>query len=163
MLVTLGLTPSFGASSRGVAANRPSPANAAAQKQKQDQVRLVQLAQLAGVDRRVRAHEQAHLAVAGPYALGGPSYTYQTGPDGKQYAVGGEVAIDASPIPGDPQATLAKERTVQAAANAPADPSTQDRQVAAQAAIAEQQALMDIAKQSNGSAPASGQIFSITA
>ena len=31
-------------------------------------------------DREVRAHEQAHLAAAGPYAKGPPSFEFQTGP-----------------------------------------------------------------------------------
>ena len=42
-------------------------------------------------DREVRQHEQAHMAAAGPYAKGGPSYEYTRGPDGKRHAVGGEV------------------------------------------------------------------------
>ena len=40
-------------------------------------------------DQQVRAHEQAHLAAAGSLAQGGPSFSYQTGPDGKRYATGG--------------------------------------------------------------------------
>ena len=85
-------------------------------------------------DREVRAHEQAHLASAGPYAKGPPSFEFQTGPDGKPYAVGGEVQIDTSKVAGNPQATLVKAQTIRRAANAPRDPSAQDRQVAAQAA-----------------------------
>jgi hypothetical protein len=57
-------------------------------------------------DREVRSHEQAHLAAAGSLASGGPTLTYQVGPDGKRYAVGGEVPIAASEVPGDPRATL---------------------------------------------------------
>ena len=49
-------------------------------------------------DAEVRAHEQAHLAAAGPYANGAPTFEFQTGPDGWQYAVGGEVSIDTSPV-----------------------------------------------------------------
>src|SRR5437660_12427756 len=100
-------------------------------------------------------------------ARGGPSYQYQTGPDGKQYAIGGEVSIDTSPVPGDPAATAQKARVVQAAANAPADPSTQDRQVAAQAARMEQQAILELARirsvapSAYGSSPEPGKIFSI--
>ena len=52
---------------------------------------------------------------AGPYATGGASFTYVTGPDGKQYAVGGEVKIDISPEAG-PEATLRKAEAIQAAA-----------------------------------------------
>src|SRR5699024_619486 len=59
--------------------------------------------------------------------------TYQRGPDGNQYAVGGAVSIDISPVEGDPQATIEKMRQVRAAAMAPAQPSGQDRTVAAQA------------------------------
>ena len=90
------------------------------------------LADLKARDREVRAHEAAHQAVGGQYA-GSISYVYQRGPDGAQYAVGGEVSIDTSPIHGDAQATIEKMRTVRAAALAPAEPSSQDRAVAAEA------------------------------
>lgn len=82
-------------------------------------------------DREVRAHEQAHAAVGGSLA-GSPSYDYQTGPDGKKYAVGGEVSIDVSKT-NNPEDTIRKMQTVRAAALAPAEPSSQDRKVAAQA------------------------------
>ncbi|RPH38701.1 MAG: hypothetical protein EHM86_09190, partial [Desulfobulbaceae bacterium] len=49
---------------------------------------LKQLSELKGRDREVRAHEQAHLSVAGQYAAGGASYTFQRGPDGNSYAIG---------------------------------------------------------------------------
>lgn len=83
-------------------------------------------------DREVRIHEQQHAAVGGQYA-GAPSYDYQTGPDGKQYAVGGEVQIDISPIPGDPRATIDKMQQVKAAALAPTEPSQADKAAAARA------------------------------
>lgn len=82
-------------------------------------------------DREVRAHEQAHAAIGGSLA-GAPSYEFQTGPDGKKYAVGGEVSIDVSKT-NDPESTIRKMQTVRAAALAPAEPSSQDRKVAAQA------------------------------
>ncbi len=81
-------------------------------------------------DREVRAHERAHQAAGGQHA-GAASYTFQKGPDGRSYAVGGEVPIDASEIKGDPQATIEKMQQVKAAALAPAEPSGQDRKVAA--------------------------------
>ncbi len=90
------------------------------------------LADLKARDREVRAHEAAHQAVGGQYA-GSVSYVYERGPNGAQYAVGGEVSIDTSPVQGDPQATIEKMRTVRAAALAPAEPSPQDRAVAAEA------------------------------
>src|SRR5690554_3203189 len=97
-----------------------------------DEAALKELRSLKARDREVRAHEQAHQAVGGQYA-GSVSYTYQRGPDGNQYAIGGEVSIDISPVEGDPQATIEKMRQVRAAAMAPAQPSGQDRAVAAQA------------------------------
>ncbi len=102
-------------------------------------------------DREVRAHEAAHVAAGGAYIRGGTSFSYQTGPDGKRYAVGGEVGIDTSAVPGNPQATIAKMQQVRAAALAPASPSGQDRAVATQASRAENQARMEAAEQTRQS------------
>lgn len=101
--------------------------------------------QLAARDREVRNHEEAHARVGGQYA-GSPSYTFQEGPDGKQYAIGGEVAIDVSPVPDNPEATITKMEVVKAAALAPAEPSGQDRKVAAIADATRQQAIADLAE-----------------
>jgi len=98
-------------------------------------------------DREVRQHEQAHLAAAGQYAQGAATFTYQRGSDGKNYAVGGEVQIDTSAVAGDPEATIRKMQAVQAAATAPADPSGQDRSVAASAAQTAAQARIDLQRQ----------------
>lgn len=85
-------------------------------------------------DREVRAHETAHKSAAGSLARGSPSYSFQRGPDGVSYAIGGEVQIDLSPVPGNPEATLRKAQQIRAAALAPAQPSAQDYAVAAEAA-----------------------------
>ena len=77
------------------------------------------------------------MAAGGRYITGGASYTYERGPDGAEYAVGGEVGIDTSPVPGNPEATAEKMRIVRAAALAPSDPSAADLAVAASAAEAE--------------------------
>lgn len=98
-------------------------------------------------DQEVRRHEQAHKAAAGQHASGGPSFEFTTGPDGKRYATGGEVNIDTSAVPGDPQATIAKMQQIQRAANAPANPSSQDRAVAAQASAAERAARAELSEQ----------------
>lgn len=95
-------------------------------------------------DQEVRTHEQAHKATGGQFA-GAASYSYQTGPDGRQYAVGGEVSVDLSPVPGDPQATIAKMQQIRRAALAPAQPSSQDMQVAAQASRIETEAQAELA------------------
>lgn len=98
-------------------------------------------------DREVRRHESAHIAAAGGQAKGGATFEYETGPDGKRYAVGGEVQIDTSEVQGNPRATIAKMQQVRRAANAPAEPSSQDRQVAAQAQASEQRARAELAKE----------------
>ena len=102
------------------------------------------------------AHEQAHAAVGGRYA-GAPSYTYERGPDGKRYAVGGEVGIDTSPVPNDPEATLRKMEVVIRAALAPAEPSAQDRQVAAQAQLQMAEARVELAQQQRSEAQAASE------
>ena len=105
---------------------------------------LAQLRELRSRDREVRAHEQAHAAAAGPHAVGGPSYTFETGPDGRRYAVAGEVQIDTSAA-ADPAATLAKARQIRRAALAPAEPSPQDRRVAAEAVAMAAKARAELA------------------
>lgn len=102
-------------------------------------------------DAEVRQHEQAHLAVAGTYARGGAHYTYTRGPDGQMYATGGEVSIDTG-AERDPEATIRKEEQVRAAALAPANPSGQDRAVAAQAAQIEGEARAELAQQQTAKA-----------
>lgn len=96
-------------------------------------------------DREVRAHELAHVSVGGQYTSGA-SFTYEKGSDGVLYAVAGEVSIDTSETPGDPQATLEKAQVIQRAALAPAEPSSQDRAVAAAASAMAQKARAEIAQ-----------------
>ena len=110
-----------------------------------------QLRELRQRDAEVRAHEKAHMAAGGQYVAGGPSYEYQRGPDGRQYAIGGHVSIDASSIPDDPEASAAKARQVRRAALAPGEPSAQDRAVAAKAAAQEAQAARE-KQEENGEA-----------
>jgi hypothetical protein len=119
----------------------------AAEKGSRSSEMLNQLAQLKARDSEVRAHESAHIAAGGRYITGGASYTYQKGPDGGQYAVGGEVGIDSSPVPGKPEETAEKMRIVRAAALAPSDPSAADLSVAASAAQVEAEALSEIAQE----------------
>jgi hypothetical protein len=111
-------------------------------------------------DREVRAHEQAHKSVGGQYA-GAISFSYQSGPDGRRYAVGGEVPIDVSPIPGNPEATIAKMAIVKAAATAPAQPSTQDIMVASEAGRimleAQNDLMLEKTRETDDSSPASGK------
>lgn len=107
---------------------------------------LAQVRQLQARDRAVRQHEQAHMSAAAGLATSGPSYTYQRGPDGINYAIGGEVSIDVSPGR-TPEETLEKAKTIERAALAPKDPSGADRAVAAQARNMAQEAQQEIAVQ----------------
>ncbi len=114
--------------------------------EQQRQQELSEIQQLSARDMEVRNHELAHAAVGGSYA-GAPSYEYQTGPDGKKYAVGGEVSIDVSKG-ATPQETIEKMQTVKAAALAPAEPSSQDRKVAAEASQNIAEARVELVRES---------------
>lgn len=113
----------------------------------QEQQDAEQIKELKARDTEVRIHEQAHATVGGQYA-GSPSYEYQRGPDGTNYAVGGEVQIDVAEIKGDPKATIEKMQTVRAAALAPQEPSSADRSIAADATQKLMAAQAELASQS---------------
>lgn len=101
------------------------------------------VAELARIDAEVRAHEQAHISAGRGVVTSGPTYTYTYGPDGKQYAVGGEVGIDTSPEQ-KPEANIDKGQRIQDAALAPTQPSPQDYQVAAVGSQLEAQGRQDL-------------------
>lgn len=111
-----------------------------------DTVEKQQIVQeLSARDREVRQHEMAHKA-AGAGITGAVAYSYERGPDGRMYAVGGEVSIDTSAVPGDPEATLEKAEKIIRAALAPAEPSAQDYRVAAQARAMAAEARAELAR-----------------
>lgn len=112
---------------------------------RQEEQRILQ--QLKSRDREVRAHEAAHMAAGRPYIRSGPSYTYQRGPDGRSYAIGGQVQLDTSEERNDPEATLNKAEQVRRAALAPAQPSPQDLSVAADASQLAARARVELAAQ----------------
>lgn len=92
----------------------------------------------------VRVHENAHKSAGGQYAAA-PTYTYETGPDGKRYITDGEVSIDIGEEK-DPQATIEKMQIVKRAAMAPAEPSGQDRKVYQEANQKEAAARQELAE-----------------
>ena len=94
-------------------------------------------------DQEVRAHEQAHKLAASDLVKGAATYTYQIGPDGKRYAIGGEIHIDTSPG-NTPEESLEKARKIKSAASAPAEPSSRDHSVAADAAKLEANARKEL-------------------
>lgn len=107
---------------------------------------LADLLELRATDASVKAHEASHLAAAGGLARSGASFKYTRGPDGNQYAVAGEVSIDSSEG-STPRETIQKARRIRAAALAPANPSPQDRAVAANASAMATRATAELAKE----------------
>lgn len=130
----------------GEAAEKKNAAAEAGSDKKFDEQEQKEVQKLQQRDREVRQHEQAHVAAAGRYARGGAQLEFTRGPDGRQYATGGEASIDVSPE-STPAATIAKAEIVRRAALAPAEPSSQDRQVAAQASQLELEARRQLAEQ----------------
>ncbi len=120
------------------------------------------IAQLKKQDQEVKEHERAHLAAGGGLVRGGASYTYTRGPDGRMYAVSGEVQIDVSPEQ-TPEATIRKMEQVRRAALAPKDPSPTDRAVAARAAQIEARARMEKRRQDSGEHRQTGARISVRA
>lgn len=138
--------------------NSRKPRDGATEARKLEQDQQV-IKRLSARDLEVRAHEQAHASVGGQYA-GAAQFSYERGPDGVRYAVGGEVPIDVG-REASPEATLRKAQVVKRAALAPAEPSPQDRRVATEAtrmeAIARQQLAVERARQDGGSSEVSGE------
>lgn len=132
------------------AAARPEDAKPASAPQLSATDRQVIVA-LQNRDREVHAHESAHKAVGGAL-VGNADFAYQTGPDGRRYAVGGEVSIDSG-AEREPRATILKMQRVVAAALAPAEPSAQDRSVAGQARATMNAAQLQVNQQQRESNP----------
>jgi hypothetical protein len=112
--------------------SKDAPVTPPAEKKAEDPQIQQEVAQLKAIEEKVKAHEAAHKAAGG--AMTGPiSYSYTRGPDGRSYVTGGEVPISITPGK-TPQETISRMQQVIQAALAPADPSSQDRAVAGQAA-----------------------------
>jgi hypothetical protein len=92
-------------------------------------------------DADVKAHEQLHASLAGTKSP--ISYKYQAGPDGKLYAVGGEVRFDTS-MPKDPKEAALKLDKIQKAASAPEGLSAADASIATSANLMKQMIQMKI-------------------
>lgn len=89
-----------------------------------------QVRRLQAADSAVRQHEGLHFrASAGLGSL--PEYQTVTGPDGKQYAVGGSVGVSGT-RGADPEKAAREAQTLVLAATAPGDASAQDLSAARQ-------------------------------
>ncbi len=126
---------------------KKSAEDSSTEKLSEDEKRLVQ--DLRSRDAEVRTHEAAHQA-AGGGMTGAASYTYQQGPDGRMYAIGGEVSISI-PSGSTPQESMRNAQQAIAAAMAPADPSGQDFAVASSAMVMLMKAQQQLLKESQES------------
>jgi len=106
------------------------------------------VAELQERDREVRNEENRHKAAAGKFA-GEPQYVYRRGPDGKLYAVEGEVPINVD-VTGTADDRKAALRRVEAAAVSVQSPSSGDFGAVATAATA-------IAAQQNPAQPSAAE------
>jgi len=122
---------------------KKSAEDSSTEKLSEDEKRLVQ--DLRSRDAEVRTHEAAHQA-AGGGMTGAASYTYQQGPDGRMYAIGGEVSISI-PSGSTPQESMRNAQQAIAAAMAPADPSGQDFAVASSAMVMLMKAQQQLLKE----------------
>ena len=107
-----------------------------------------EVSELKMTDAEVRAHENAHKAAAAGLTSSAPNYEYETGPDGRKYAVAGDVNVSYQHSE-DPEVNLRNAQQLKASALAPADPSSQDRKVAAQADREIAQARQEIFEEQN--------------
>jgi len=139
-------TPPAAATGNPAADEKAESSHSSGTNQQLTEEQRAQVQALQSRDREVRAHEAAHMAAAGGLARGGASYSYETGPDNRRYAVGGEVSIDTSPGK-SPEETLQKAQTIRAAAQAPAKPSQQDLAIAASAGQMAAEAQAELAAQ----------------
>lgn len=96
-------------------------------------------------DAEIRTHEQIHASIG--HTTTPISYTYQQGPDGKMYAIGGSVRLDTS-IPNDPKAAAFKLDMLQKAASGPTQMSAADGSIAQQSNL--NKILLDIEGEKDG-------------
>ena len=120
-------------------------ADAASKRKELSDQEKAELRDLEKRDHEVRTHEAAHLAAAGNLAKGGARFEFVTGPNGRRFAVEGEVQISI-PKGKTPDESADIARQAQRAALAPGKPSAQDRAVAARAAQSAAKAEREAAK-----------------
>lgn len=90
------------------------------------------LRRLKNRDAHVKAHEASHAGSGGVMTIGAPSYTYQIGPDGKPYAIGGKVTLASRPA-SNPRMAELHARSLKNASLSVDDPSPQDLAAASSA------------------------------
>lgn len=106
---------------------------------------LQQLRELERQDQQVRTRDMAFIAAAGG-AAGSYSVEYETGPDGRRYAVGADIKLDTSDG-ATPEQTLAKARALRAATMSARGESSTDASAAAKAVRMEAEAHAEIERE----------------
>lgn len=92
-----------------------------------------ELRELRETDRQVRRQQRIHATMAGSTAPTGAEYEFSVGPDGRRYAVSGDVRIQLSS--GDnPEESIRLAKEAYRAATVPRTPDARDRSIAAEAA-----------------------------
>ncbi len=111
---------------------------------KPDEKEQAEIQRLKERDAEVKKHEEAHKRAASGIFTVGPRYEFEVGPDGKRYAVSGDVQIDVAEVHGNPEATIKKAQQIRRAALAPTEPSVQDKIIAAKATQMEAEARSEL-------------------
>jgi hypothetical protein len=106
---------------------------------------LQKLRELERKDQQVRTRDMAFLAAAGG-AAGSVSLEYETGPDGRRYAVGADIKLDTS-AGATPEQTMAKARALRAATMSARSDSSTDASAAAKAVRMEAEARAEIERE----------------
>ena len=104
-----------------------------------------QLRDLERRDQQVRTRDMAFIAAAGG-AAGSYSVEYETGPDGRRYAVGADIKLDTSEG-ATPEQTLAKARALRAATMSARGESSTDASATAKAVRMEAEARAEIERE----------------
>ena len=107
-----------------------------------------ELRRLQARDARIRAKEMARLGAAGSLALSGARFRFEVGPDGRKYAVDGEVRVDTA-HEGDPERNLEKARQLQVTALAGPNLLSTDPALSALARRLALMAYADLARREN--------------
>ena len=121
-------------------------------------VEQAEISSLKARDSKVHQHVQAHLSAAGGLNVSRSPFFYQRGPDGVNYAVGGDVRINTS------DGRTAEDRLAQGqkiidVALAPSDPSPSDRSAAANGQSMVQQASAELLKKSQPTQQDINQVY----
>jgi hypothetical protein len=99
-------------------------------------------------DKKVKKHEAGHTGNPDIQTIGTPRYKYTLGPDGKMYAVGGEVTLSTGRV-SNPQDALRKATALKKASLSSDDPSPADFAAASAASQMKAEALLQRGKETN--------------